>query len=113
MKMPSVLRAALVALVALSANVLSSTAHADSGFVSLVIYKAGWVIGGSGGSGTEQRQTAHGEFSGLDLVRFPRGNAGERGACAPDTNSVTEPPAEVQTRYSRRERDSSSLLFGA
>ena len=52
MKMPSILRATLVALVALSANVLSSAAHADSGFVSLVIYKAGWVIGGSGGSGT-------------------------------------------------------------
>ncbi|GAC1344962.1 MAG: hypothetical protein NVSMB20_20570 [Bradyrhizobium sp.] len=31
---------------------LSSTADAESGGVSLTIYKAGWVIGGSGGGGT-------------------------------------------------------------
>ena len=30
---------------------LSSAAHADEGFVQLTIYKAGWIIGGSGGSG--------------------------------------------------------------
>ena len=51
MKMSSVLRAALVALTAFSGVALSSTAHADDGSVSLVIYKAGWIIGGSGGSG--------------------------------------------------------------
>jgi len=30
---------------------LSSASHADEGFVQLTIYKAGWIIGGSGGSG--------------------------------------------------------------
>jgi hypothetical protein len=50
MKMSSVVRAALVALVALAGCGLSA-ARADDGFVSLVIYKGGWIIGGSGGSG--------------------------------------------------------------
>ncbi len=42
------LRAALVALFAF---VGLTAARADEGTVSLVIYKAGWVIGGSGGHG--------------------------------------------------------------
>jgi hypothetical protein len=44
------LRTALIALTALVAT--ASTVVADSGTVRLVIYKAGWIIGGSGGSGT-------------------------------------------------------------
>ena len=48
MKIPSLIRTALVALVAFAGL---SAAHADEGTVSLVIYKAGWVIGGSGGHG--------------------------------------------------------------
>jgi hypothetical protein len=52
MKMPSAIRVALLALTAFAAATLSSASHADEGFVSLVIYKAGWIIGGSGGSGT-------------------------------------------------------------
>ena len=52
MKMPSAIRVALLALVAFAAATLSSASHADEGTVSLVIYKAGWIIGGSGGSGT-------------------------------------------------------------
>jgi hypothetical protein len=48
MKTSSALRAALVALLTLAG---ASAARADEGFVSLVIYKAGWIIGGSGGSG--------------------------------------------------------------
>ena len=48
MKLLSAVRAALVALVAFAGL---SSAHADEGYVSLVIYKAGWIIGGSGGSG--------------------------------------------------------------
>ena len=51
MKNSSALRAALVALTAFAGIALSATAHADEGTVSLVIYKAGWIIGGSGGSG--------------------------------------------------------------
>lgn len=48
MKVTSALRAALIALVTLAGL---SLARADEGAVSLVIWKAGWVIGGSGGSG--------------------------------------------------------------
>jgi hypothetical protein len=45
----STIRTALVALVAFVA--FSTAGHAESGSVRLTIYKAGWVIGGSGGSG--------------------------------------------------------------
>ena len=51
MKMPSAIRATVLAFAALTGVSLSSAAHADEGFVQLTIYKAGWVIGGSGGSG--------------------------------------------------------------
>ncbi len=49
MKLASTFRAALVAIAALAG--LSTAAEADSGFVTLTIYKAGWIIGGSGGHG--------------------------------------------------------------
>jgi hypothetical protein len=52
MKMPSATRALLVALTAFAGTSLSSVSHADSGAVSLTVYKAGWIIGGSGGGGT-------------------------------------------------------------
>ena len=48
MKISSALRSALVAFMVLAGL---SSAHADSGFVTLTIYKAGWIIGGSGGGG--------------------------------------------------------------
>src|SRR6202166_247878 len=51
MKMSSALRVALVALTAFAGSMLSSAAHAEEGTVSLTIYKAGWIIGGSGGGG--------------------------------------------------------------
>ena len=45
-------RAALIALIAILGSVgLLSTAHADSGTISIRIFKAGFVIGGSAGSG--------------------------------------------------------------
>ena len=50
MKFTSAIRAALIALVAVVG--LSPASYADSGTVTLTIYKAGWIIGGSGGSGT-------------------------------------------------------------
>jgi hypothetical protein len=50
MKISLAVRAALVSLAALVG--LSSASHADTGTVTLTIYKAGWIIGGSGGSGT-------------------------------------------------------------
>ena len=52
MKMSSAIRAALLALTAFAGATLSSASYADEGAVSLVIYKAGWIIGGSGGGGT-------------------------------------------------------------
>jgi len=51
MKMSSAIRVALVALTAFAGAALSAVAHADEGTVALTIYKAGWIIGGSGGSG--------------------------------------------------------------
>ena len=52
MNISSAIRVALVALTALAGAALSSASHADECTVSLTIYKAGWIIGGSGGSGT-------------------------------------------------------------
>ena len=51
MKISSAIRVALLALTAFAGTTLSSASHADEGFVSLTIYKAGWIIGGSGGGG--------------------------------------------------------------
>jgi len=52
MRFLSTIRVALIALATVVGISFSSSAQADSGTVSLVIYKAGWFIGGSGGSGT-------------------------------------------------------------
>jgi hypothetical protein len=43
---------------------VSSAAQADSGFVRLTLYKAGWFIGGSGGTGT---LTYHGRVYPLSI----------------------------------------------
>ena len=48
--MSTAIRTALIALVGFIGSSIAS--YADSGFVTLTIYKAGWIIGGSGGSGT-------------------------------------------------------------
>ena len=52
MKISSAIRLALLALTAFAGATLPSALQADEGSVSLTIYKAGWIIGGSGGSGT-------------------------------------------------------------
>jgi lipid-binding SYLF domain-containing protein len=52
MKMSSAIRAAVLVLTALAGMMFSSASHADEGFIQLTIYKAGWIIGGSGGSGS-------------------------------------------------------------
>jgi len=54
------IRTALASIAALGG--LSTASLADGGGVSLTIYKAGWIIGGSGGSGT---LTFHGRTYGL------------------------------------------------
>jgi hypothetical protein len=51
MKTSSAIRVVLAALAAFAGAALSSASHADEGSVSLTIYKAGWIIGGSGGGG--------------------------------------------------------------
>ena len=51
MRALSALRAILIALPAL-AGAVASTAYADSGGISFSVIKAGFVIGGSAGSGT-------------------------------------------------------------
>ena len=56
MRIPIRLFGALVAVVTMFGVGLQS-AYADSGGITLKVYKAGWVIGGSGGSG---RLTFHG-----------------------------------------------------
>jgi hypothetical protein len=46
------LRTILVALIAIAAAGVSSAARADEGYVRISFLKAGWVIGGTVGSGT-------------------------------------------------------------
>jgi hypothetical protein len=52
MRISSGLRTALIALVAFAGASLPGAAYADSGTIRISILKAGWFIGGSGGSGT-------------------------------------------------------------
>ncbi len=61
MRISSVLRAALIALVAIFG--VSRAAHAESGSVELTIYKAGWIIGGSGGGGSLYFRGRHYQLS--------------------------------------------------
>jgi hypothetical protein len=52
MRLSSGFRTALMALIVAFTGVgLSSTARADGGTISFRVIKAGWIIGGSGGSG--------------------------------------------------------------
>ena len=52
MRISRQLRAGLIALIAIVGASLSPAAYADSGTVRISVFKAGWFIGGSGGSGT-------------------------------------------------------------
>ena len=49
MKIANSIRSVLIAFAVLTSS--ATLSYADSGYVKLTIYKAGWVIGGSGGSG--------------------------------------------------------------
>jgi hypothetical protein len=51
MQVPTIFRGVFIALIALFAVGLQD-ARADSGSIVLTVYKAGWIIGGSGGYGT-------------------------------------------------------------
>jgi hypothetical protein len=52
MRLSSGLRASLIGLAALAGASLSSAALADGGTIRINVVKAGWIIGGNGGSGT-------------------------------------------------------------
>jgi len=52
MRVMDLLRRLVVVVLIGVPSLLSASAHADSGSISLTIYKGGWFIGASGGSGT-------------------------------------------------------------
>jgi hypothetical protein len=64
MRAPSAFRSSLIALLSLIGVTLGSSAYADSGSIFLRIFKAGFVIGGSAGSGA---LTFHGRRYPLDI----------------------------------------------
>ncbi len=51
MQIPTIVRSIFIALIALF-GVWVHAARADSGSITLTVFKAGWIIGGSGGHGT-------------------------------------------------------------
>jgi len=52
MQMIQKIRVGLIGLMALAGVSVSSAAHADSGVVRITVVKAGWFLGGAGGTGT-------------------------------------------------------------
>jgi hypothetical protein len=64
MRFSSGLRAGLIALLALGSASLAPAAHADSGTIRISVYKAGWILGASGGSGI---LTFHGQHYALSI----------------------------------------------
>jgi hypothetical protein len=52
MRISSQFRAGLIALIAVVGASMTSAAYAESGTIRISVVKAGWFIGGSGGSGT-------------------------------------------------------------
>jgi hypothetical protein len=64
MRISSVFRAGLIALMAMAGASFSSAAYADSGTIRISVVKAGWFFGASGGSGT---LTFHGRRYSLSI----------------------------------------------
>jgi hypothetical protein len=52
MRMSHQFRAGLIGLIAIVGTSVPSASHADTGTIRISVLKAGWFIGGSGGSGT-------------------------------------------------------------
>ena len=52
MRILSIFRSGLIALMVMVGASISSTAYADSGTIRISVVKGGWFIGASGGSGT-------------------------------------------------------------
>jgi hypothetical protein len=57
-------RTAFIALIAIMGASLSSAAYADSGTIRISVYKGGWFVGASGGSGI---LTFHGQHYALSI----------------------------------------------
>jgi hypothetical protein len=64
MRVTSVFRSSLIALLTLIGTAIEFPAYADSGSISLRVLKAGFVIGGSAGSGS---LLFHGRRYALDI----------------------------------------------
>ena len=64
MRIPIRLLGTLVAVITVFGVGLQS-AYADSGKITLKVYKAGWIIGGSGGSGGQSGNNWQGGSSGF------------------------------------------------
>lgn len=64
MKMVQKCRAGLIGLMVLAGASVSSVAHADSGVIRITVVKAGWFLGGAGGTGT---LTYHGRVYPLSI----------------------------------------------
>ena len=64
MRFSSGLRAGLIALMALGSASLAPAAYADSGTIRINVYKGGWFVGASGGSGI---LTFHGQHYALSI----------------------------------------------
>ena len=103
MKMPFAFRVALLALTAFAGAPLPS-AYADSGTVTLTIYKAGWIIGGSGGGGALNFRGRSYPLSagGLDYgLVF----GGSRTVLRGRVSNINRPSDVAAPRWSGRDRD--------
>ena len=109
MRIPAMFRVVIVALIVLIGGGLNQ-ARADNGSIVLTVYKAGWIIGGSGGHGTLTFRGKRYPLSvgGLDYLEgercilvnpdpsteaFDEGSS-TRGSCSPaGFNAVVDLPA--------------------
>lgn len=90
-------RGGFVGLLALAGAVASPPAHADSGFVRITVVKAGWFIGGAGGTGT---LTFHGRVYPLSVGGVSAGLVfGASGTHFVGTVSHIRGPADVAGVY--------------
>ena len=95
-------RTGLIALIAIAGASLSSAAYADSGSISFRVLKAGFVIGGSGGSGT---LTFHGRSYPMSIGGMSYGfTFGASETRFRGTVSNIHRPSDVAGVYARRQR---------
>jgi len=91
------IRAGLIGLVAIVGASVSSAAYADSGTVRISVVKAGWFIGGSGGTGT---LTFHGRRYPLSIGGLSAGLVfGAAGTQFVGTVSHISRPSDVAGAY--------------